>query len=198
MPRFRSPLERRLWLATAILFGLVCGTIYPAPYAIDFLRDRNLLRLTVAMILTATVAALAWWIARQRPRPREWALLGACALLYSLIFWKLPVPQERLHFLEYGAIAALAYAALRERQRASGKPAAGGWRGWAWGPGSKAILLTSALGWADEGIQALVPNRYYDLRDVFFNALAAVLAVTIAELRRRVRGPEPVSERSPS
>lgn len=188
MPRLHSRLEGRLWLATAILFALVCGTIYPAPYAINFLRERNLLRLTVALILLATLAALAAWIARQRPHPREWALLGSSAVLYTLIFWRLPVPQERLHFLEYGAIAALAYAALRERQRASGQPVTTSWKSWVWGPGSKAILLTAALGWADEGIQALVPNRYYDLRDVFFNTLAAVLAVTIAELRRRVRG----------
>jgi VanZ like protein len=195
MPRFRSRLEGRLWLATATLYALVCGTIYPAPYAINFLRHRNLLRLTVALILVATMAALAGWIARQQPRPREWALLGACAVLYSVIFWFLPVPQERLHFLEYGAIAALAYAALRERRRAFGQPAASGWRSWVWGPGSKAILLTAILGWGDEGIQALVPNRYYDLRDVFFNTLAAVLAVTIAELRRRVRGQSPAADR---
>lgn len=187
MALFVSPLEQRLWLATAALFGLVCGVIYPAPYALEFLRERNLLRLTVAGILLCALAALTGWVVRQRPGKQEWALLAAFAAVYAAIFWFLPVPQERLHFLEYGAIASLAYAALRERRRVSGHPPLGSWRALLWAPGARAIYLTSLLGWADEGIQALVPHRYYDLRDVGFNALAAVLAVTIAYLRRRVR-----------
>jgi VanZ family protein len=38
------------------------------------------------------------------------------------------------------------------------------------------VVVTSALGWIDEGIQALLPNRVYDLRDVGTNAFAAVMA----------------------
>jgi len=37
------------------------------------------------------------------------------------------------------------------------------------------IILSGIVGWGDEGIQHLLPNRYYDLRDVTFNFLGAVL-----------------------
>lgn len=44
-------------------------------------------------------------------------------------------------------------------------------------PPVAAFALTTAAGWTDEGIQYLVPERYYDLRDVAFNASAAALAI---------------------
>ena len=37
--------------------------------------------------------------------------------------------------------------------------------------------MTALLGWIDEGIQFLLPNRVYDIIDVGFNALAGLMAV---------------------
>jgi VanZ family protein len=37
--------------------------------------------------------------------------------------------------------------------------------------------VTVLLGWIDECIQAILPNRVYDLRDVGFNTLAAFMAI---------------------
>ncbi len=34
-----------------------------------------------------------------------------------------------------------------------------------------------ALGWIDEGIQSLLPNRVYDMRDVGVNAIAALMTI---------------------
>ena len=45
-------------------------------------------------------------------------------------------------------------------------------------PALVAVLLTAAFGWIDEGIQALLPSRVYDLRDVAFNAIAGLMTVT--------------------
>ena len=44
-------------------------------------------------------------------------------------------------------------------------------------PVLSAMVITGILGWLDEGIQAFLPNRYYDLRDVAFNAAAGVLSL---------------------
>ena len=49
-----------------------------------------------------------------------------------------------------------------------------------------AAVATGILGWIDEGIQAFLPNRYYDLRDVAFNALAGVLSLLSLKLLERV------------
>jgi VanZ family protein len=57
-------------------------------------------------------------------------------------------------------------------------------------PAALAVATTAVVGWIDEGIQALLPSRVYDLRDVGVNALAGLMAI-IATLaltwaRRRV------------
>jgi VanZ family protein len=50
-----------------------------------------------------------------------------------------------------------------------------------------AVLLAGAAGWVDEAIQALLPNRVYDLRDVAFNTLAAAAAIAALALRDAAR-----------
>ncbi len=40
-----------------------------------------------------------------------------------------------------------------------------------------AMLTTALCGWGDEGIQSLLPDRFYDVRDIAINAVAGILAV---------------------
>ena len=57
-------------------------------------------------------------------------------------------------------------------------------------PAALALVVTVLLGWLDEGIQAVLPNRAYDAFDVFVNALSALMAIAaslaIAWARRRI------------
>jgi VanZ family protein len=90
-------------------------------------------------------------------------------------------PEERLHFLEYGALAGFVEAALRERWQV----ATDGSRSAA--ATTLAAVTTALLGWLDEGIQLLVPTRVYDWRDVGFNAAGGALLLALANLRRWAR-----------
>ena len=58
-------------------------------------------------------------------------------------------------------------------------------------PALLALVISIALGWIDEGIQSLLPNRVYDNMDVLFNALAATIIISarwsLAFVRRRVQ-----------
>ena len=56
-----------------------------------------------------------------------------------------------------------------ERRSASGPP--GRW------PAPTAVLVNGVAGWGDEGIQALLPSRVYELRDVALNFGGGVLVV---------------------
>ena len=99
------------------------------------------------------------------------ALLGGVALAYWLAFIRIENPAERTHLLEYGIVAVLVYQALTERSRNGGRVPA---------PAILAIIVTALLGWVDEGIQAVLPNRVYDIRDVGFNTLAGLMAITVS------------------
>ena len=79
----------------------------------------------------------------------------------------LSIPEERVHFLQYGLMSLLA-------QRAFGLA-----------PLPKivgAAALTSALGLLDELLQGLLPSRHFEWRDVGMNAAAAVIELALDEL----------------
>ena len=70
--------------------------------------------------------------------------------------------------MEYGVVAIFIHEVLLERRKNGRKVPI---------PALLAVLMTSVLGWIDEGIQWLLPNRIYDFEDVTFNFLAAVIAI---------------------
>ena len=77
-------------------------------------------------------------------------------------------PEERTHLFEYSIVAVLIYQALRERSQNGRRVPV---------PAALALVVTVLLGWLDEGIQALVPNRVYDTFDILSNAIAATIGI---------------------
>jgi 4-amino-4-deoxy-L-arabinose transferase-like glycosyltransferase len=175
---FTSARERRLWVMAGSCLLLIYSSLYIVRPLTEWLRAANLLRLAVgaSFLLAAVWVGLA--LLRKRPGWRVWMALGGIALGYVLLLSRFELPEERLHFLEYGIVGGLVYTALLERQRAtsvgSAEPSGGGSK---LRPAVLAFLITGAAGWIDEGIQEILPNRFYDLRDVAMNAAAGALAV---------------------
>lgn len=173
----RSAAERRSWRIALGVLGAIYGSLYFLPFLLEFLRDRNLLRVALGALAATLFAAVVVSFARRRAGAREWAVLAAIVAAYALVLSRMSILQERLHLLEYGALALLVRDALRWRflaQPSRAHPERDAALG--------ALLLTAAAGWVDELLQGILPNRYYDLRDVGFNALAAAMALAAASL----------------
>jgi hypothetical protein len=155
--------ERRFWLLAVVLLGVIYSTLSVARDVAEFLRERNLLRLSVLAVFALLGVAVLVWAVRQRLGPRGW---GVLALGVAVFVWGVgavsPV-EVKLHFAEYGLLGGLVYLALCAR-RARAAPLV-------------AIVLTGLAGWLDEGIQYLLPNRWYDTQDVLINAVAGAIAV---------------------
>jgi VanZ family protein len=172
--------ERLCWLVAAGWMGATYATLSVARTLTDFLRDRHLLTGSIGLLGLALVAALANNLRKFPPGPREVAVLVLAALVIASFLPVLTGPEEALHFVQYGFLGGVVLAALKERRGNGGTLL---WLGRSWRPAPWAVLLTVAAGWADEGIQAVLPNRYYDLRDVAFNGVAGLLVVVVAEGR---------------
>lgn len=112
--------------------------------------------LVFALIFKYKVTSLACYI---------WLACLGCIYVYLLSAIKIPI--ERIHLLEYGLLSFFAYMAFRE--------SFGKLKSYLF-----SFILTAILGWIDEGIQALVPGRYYDIKDVGLNALSGLLALFVA------------------
>ena len=189
---FASRGEKHRWFATGLCIVLIYSSLYIARPVAEFLRESNVLRLFVVLVFLTVGAVIAFRLAVAKP---GWRVLGAAGVVgvgYLALLTLVPMmPEERLHFLEYGAVAALIYMALRERQargRAVGHPDAE--TPWSIPPLIMAVLITGALGWIDEGIQAVLPERVYDLRDVAFNIAAAVICLLSLQWLEWVRAGE--------
>lgn len=182
---FRSPRERSLWLLAAGYTLVIYLSLGWVRAVTDPLRERNLLRLVIVLLFVVAAVAIVAWMLRRRAGRREWAVLAATALAYAALLPLARRAEEQLHLLQYGLLGGLIYAALAERRRARGEPPAPSGAVWA------AFLLTALLGWIDEGIQDLLPGRYYGLQDVVINAIAGGLAATALAALARVRQQQP-------
>lgn len=115
-------------------------------------------------------SALALVVMLRRREAPGWtyaALLGA-ALCYLVAFsWLRAARLERTHLPEYGIAAWLAWRAVGPLvpNRLAGYLAA--------------AALGTAIGYGDELVQAVLPGRVYDLRDVAMNAVGAALGVVV-------------------
>ena len=181
---FVSRREKRLWFAAGLCVFLIYSSLYVARPAAELLREWNLLRIAVALAFVAAAGLIVW---RLVAGGASWRVLGMAALVgvsYLVVLTVVPMmPEERLHFLQYGVVAALVYLALEERRRRiadlavaqrdllSRLP-----------PLPTAVVITGIAGWVDEGIQAILPNRVYDVRDIAFNIAAALWCVVAVKL----------------
>ena len=166
---FTSSRERRLWFWTLAAIAAIYGSLGAARTAADALRERNLLEVSfaLAVVVVVGVAAVSW--IRRRPGWSDIGVALGVALAYLGMFLRMGTPEERTHLIEYGIVAALVYEALVERAR-NGRcvPV----------PAALAVAVTAVLGLIDEGIQAVLPSRVFDVRDVFFNALAGFMVIS--------------------
>ncbi len=191
MPGLRSVRERRLWVAVAVAVALLLAALYPLQLVLDGLRARNLLRLSIATLFLAGAVPVGYSLARRRAPLRAWLVLAVAGAVYLGLAVAMEVPQERLHLVEYGGLAILLRAAFAESAAVRPRTAR------ASNVDLRSLLAATAIGWLDEAVQGILPNRMYDLRDVGFNALAAALALGAAAALRAALAPAARSQEKP-
>jgi len=168
-----SPRVARLALATLLVS--IYGSLAFVRKLTNALRDAGHLRTVVGVAFALAATAVVVLLVRHPAlrRPRTALLVLAAGALYAAVIWPMDSPEEKLHFIEYGAVGVLWFLSLPPQWAMPKR--------WV-----TAALATVASGWLDEGIQALIPSRYYDLRDVGFNALAGVMALTVFTVAARL------------
>lgn len=158
----------------ALWTAAIYSTLYVARPATEFLRERNLLRLAVWAVIALLGVAVLAWTARRRLPAASLGVLAAGAVVFVGGVLTVSPAEVKLHFVQYGVLGGLLWGAWHER-------------GSRWAP-LWALVVTAAAGWVDEGIQYLLPNRYYDLLDVALNAFAGAIAIGTLEGVARTRG----------
>ena len=168
MSIFSSSRERRLWMWTLIVVGVLYSTLGVTPKVAASLLSKNL---NAALFVVGMMLVGATIISRGLKIRLSGANLGivlGVVAAYVLVFVRFTSTEERSHLIEYGVVAAFIHEALEERAR-QGRPV----------PFHSvlAVLATALIGVVDEFIQHFIPNRVFDPQDIFFNAIAGAIAV---------------------
>lgn len=178
MSFFSSDRERRLFFGlVAVLVGIY-ATLGKAPALAAVLRERNDLTGVLFFVLFVAIMVVAVLFIKKRPGRAEIAVGVGILVTYLMAWLRIGALEERTHLFEYSLVAALVHEVLVERQE-NGRhvPAVP----------MLALVISVLLGWLDEGIQAILPNRVYDFRDVVFNSVAAVIVIGARWVLARVR-----------
>lgn len=169
MSFFTSDRERRLWAWTLAVLVAIYSTLGLATALAGTLRDSGLL--SVGFFILGTLLVLATVVTqglRKRPGGAEIGVALGIAAAYLMVFVRMASPIERSHVIEYSVLAVFIFEALTERASHGRRVPV---------PAVLAVALTALLGLLDEGLQVFLPNRVFDVQDIGFNALAALMAV---------------------
>ena len=167
------------WLYALLWSGLILVTVPLARLIADYISEslgvQSFLWLTAGLILTALMLALRKLLNRSLPLAAYlWLVCFGGALLW--LAWRLRGnPVEAFHVVQYGILSLLVYRALVH------------------GISDCSVYVSSALlagivGILDEWVQWMVPGRFWGIRDVGINLLAAALTqcALAAGLRPRI------------
>ncbi len=167
---FTSNRERRFWLWTLVVVAAIFSTLGLARTLAEKLDDNGLLGVGLFILCCLLVlAAVVTQGLKVRPSGIETAVALGITAAYLLVFVRMAIPTERSHLIEYGVVSIFILEALNERA-SNGRQVPL--------PALLAILITSLVGVFDECIQAFLPSRVFDPRDIVFNVGAAIMAVT--------------------
>lgn len=171
----RPPSRRRAasrdWGVALAYIAFIYATLGVVGIPLTYLRDRDLLRPTLAVLFCAVSIVIVVSLVRHRAlNAGRMVILGATTAGYVLIARTLSRPEEQIHFLEYGLVGFLFLRAVRHHvhRRRLAAPLA--------------VALAGAAGFLDEWIQGRLPNRHYDVHDVFINVVSAALGLLVYAL----------------
>lgn len=156
------------WLLAVGYVGFIYATLGVVRAPISYLRSHGLLRISLGILYAACVVSLLAVLVKNK-RSDIWRYVLLCAISFAYYFvakW-VQSPEEQIHFFQYGLVGVFFARALESHFHSTGKIL------------FLALLLSTVAGWVDEILQGLMPNRHYDLRDVFLNFISALLGLIV-------------------
>ena len=170
----KNKVRKKYWTHVLLWVGFIYSTLYIVRPICEFLKQVTpfffLTNLLMIGLLAYAVIVLWFQIGIRSVSSFVLLALVLSAYLYGLIV--ISYPEEKIHFVEYGILAYLIYRAL-SLDTSKVLTYTG------------AFLLTSAFGWIDEGIQHILPNRYYQNADVLLNSVSGLLGLILVYIFQR-------------
>ncbi|MFA5146647.1 MAG: VanZ family protein [Candidatus Omnitrophota bacterium] len=167
--------KKMIDVAVLMLYiGIIYSTLSVMPVVFSFFSKLvgpkgGLVIDIAAFVMIVTVCLLfGSRLGRNGVMPYIWLMVILSVYVYVLMECT-PIIAEKVHLLEYGFLAYLVWRVFRDVRQE-----------WI-----RYLLITAlvvAVGWCDELIQGTLPNRVYDVRDIYLNILSGLLGLALVML----------------
>lgn len=161
----------RLWLAIIASIAIIYLTLPIMPFLLTLLYGilgKEGLSIAVNSIFVIILFSfLIIVFKRNKNNYRSVVAVALITLLGAMMAFQYETPEERIHFMEYGALGYLVFMALFDGGNVSVL---------------LSIILISIIGAVDEIIQWFLPNRVGDIRDVFMNIVGGLWGIGICRI----------------
>jgi VanZ like family len=156
------------WSSALAYVGFIYATLNMVRAPISFLRRHNCLRLSLAILYVVCFGICLRLLRLKDPKNHIRAvILTGIFSLYYIAGRSIHLPEEEIHFFEYGLVGILFARAVSEHVQEK------------WKVFIFTMLLSTAAGWLDEIIQGFMPSRHYDIKDIFLNIASAAMGLAI-------------------
>lgn len=170
----KSAIRRTYWDQAFLAVFFIYLTIPLALPLTNFLKRFLSLNLVINTVIIVLLLSLAVLLIRNIPikRASTYFFMAVLSAGYLAVIILPKIPVEKVHCMEYGFLSYLIFRALRLDLKSYQAYAL-------------ALIMTGMFGWLDEGIQYLMPGRYYALSDVWLNVYGGWLGLLATHLVRR-------------
>ncbi len=167
-----------VWSLIGCYVTFIYSTLYIMRPILNFLKAtlKSYLNLSVGVMFLIILSLVLVHIISNREHysVNQYLWFSFISCLYGLVLYILELPEEQVHFIEYGILSALIYVALTHDIN------------------NESIYFLSAIivfvfGTIDEVIQWVLPNRCFDIRDLIMNGIAGILAQLLIAMVIRKR-----------
>ena len=158
--------RKQCWSQVFLWVFLIYSTLYVVRPICEFLKSHTPFYILTNIFMAILLFSLFIFSLSKihMKRRSSFLILLFIVSLYAGGLKIIQIPEEKLHFVEYGILGFLTYRAIALDVKG-------------YAVYGLSLLLTSVLGWIDEGIQYFLPNRYYQTKDVLLNCVSAGLAL---------------------
>ena len=173
--------KTQAWLVVVFYIAFVLATIPLLPRVWEILNEYTAGAVSylgiVAVALAVLVATVGSWRSLRQHPWSSGVVLSLVVLAYAYLLNRFSVyPAERLHLVEYGFVSFFLYRALVLHMN-NGKAYV------------VSFLLTALIGFGDEAIQWVLPERYFELKDVKLNIVSGGLGLLLVRFVLRPSPP---------
>ncbi|MCY4232287.1 MAG: VanZ family protein [Bacteroidetes bacterium] len=177
---FVSKREIRLWVIACLCVLTIYSTLTIARDWLLLIESFGWGLILFVLVSTSVLVFVVTQGLRSLPKVKEILVSIVTVVIYWLVISEIDHPEERVHVIIYGIVAFVIHAALIERS-IHGKKI----------PLINLVVIgaVAVIGTIDEIIQIGLSDRVFDIHDIWYDVLAAVLAVTFNSSLRWARRP---------